>query len=215
MTIRSNPPGALVYVDDYEIGATPVSTNFVYYGNRKIRLVKDGYETLTVLQPIPAPWYQYTPFDFFTENFVPGEIRDQRTIDFQMKPQMVVPTDQLLSRAESMRRSNFTMPAGTVMPQPGGLAPNPQTGTPNPLPPANPYQAPNTFQAPNAYGQPNINQALNGMPPPNTYQPQNAIPQPNTYQPQNSIPQPNTYPPQGILTPPDIGGQPVHQLPPR
>ena len=23
MTIRSNPPGALVYVDDYEIGITP------------------------------------------------------------------------------------------------------------------------------------------------------------------------------------------------
>jgi hypothetical protein len=26
MTIRSNPPGALVYVDDYQIGTTPVST---------------------------------------------------------------------------------------------------------------------------------------------------------------------------------------------
>ncbi|MEI6037860.1 MAG: PEGA domain-containing protein, partial [Planctomycetota bacterium] len=32
MTIRSNPPGALVYVDDYQIGATPVSTDFIYYG---------------------------------------------------------------------------------------------------------------------------------------------------------------------------------------
>src|ERR1700690_4113146 len=50
MTIRSNPPGALVYVDDYEIGTTPVSASFTYYGTRKIRLVKDGYETLTVMQ---------------------------------------------------------------------------------------------------------------------------------------------------------------------
>jgi hypothetical protein len=56
MTIRSDPPGALVYVDDYEIGNTPVSTDFVYYGTRKIRLVKDGYETLTVRQPFPVPW---------------------------------------------------------------------------------------------------------------------------------------------------------------
>ena len=47
MTIRSNPPGALVYVDDYQIGSTPVSHDFVYYGTRKIRVVKDGYETLT------------------------------------------------------------------------------------------------------------------------------------------------------------------------
>ena len=48
MTIRSNPPGALVYVDDYELGTTPVSHDFVYYGTRNIKLVKDGYETLTV-----------------------------------------------------------------------------------------------------------------------------------------------------------------------
>ena len=48
MTIRSNPPGALVYVDDYQVGTTPVSTDFVYYGTRKIRLIKDGYDTLTV-----------------------------------------------------------------------------------------------------------------------------------------------------------------------
>src|SRR5262245_3745792 len=35
LTIRSNPPGALAYVDDYQIGTTPVSTDFVYYGTRK------------------------------------------------------------------------------------------------------------------------------------------------------------------------------------
>ncbi|NCY03200.1 MAG: PEGA domain-containing protein [Planctomycetia bacterium] len=61
MTIRSNPPGALVYVDDYQIGTTPVSTDFIYYGTRKIRLVKDGYETLTVRQPFPIPWYEVFP----------------------------------------------------------------------------------------------------------------------------------------------------------
>ena len=61
MTIRSNPPGALVYVDDYTIGVTPVSTSFIYYGTRKIRLVKDGYETLTVMQPISPPWAKTTP----------------------------------------------------------------------------------------------------------------------------------------------------------
>ena len=64
MTIRSNPPGALVYVDNHEIGVTPVSTSFLYYGTREIRLVKDGYETLTVLQPMLPPWYQIPPLDF-------------------------------------------------------------------------------------------------------------------------------------------------------
>ena len=67
MTVRSNPPGALVYVDDYQIGTTPVSTDFVYYGTRKIRLIKDGYDTLTVQQPFPVPWYEIFPLDFVTE----------------------------------------------------------------------------------------------------------------------------------------------------
>ncbi|NLF07482.1 MAG: PEGA domain-containing protein [Pirellulaceae bacterium] len=104
MTIRTNPPGALLYVDDYEIGTTPVSTSFTYYGKRKIRLVKDGYETLTVIQDIPPPWYEYPVLDFITENFVPGHIRDQRVLDYQLRPQTIVPTDQLLSRAENLRR---------------------------------------------------------------------------------------------------------------
>jgi hypothetical protein len=105
MTIRSNPPGAMVYVDDYPdpIGTTPVSHNFTYYGTRKIRLVKDGYETLTVLQPIPQPWYQVPPFDFVTENLLPGELRDRRTLSYQLAPQAVVPMDQLLDRAEQLR----------------------------------------------------------------------------------------------------------------
>ena len=102
LTIRSNPPGALVYVDDYQIGTTPVSTDFVYYGTRKVRLVLSGYETLTVLQPIPTPWYEYPGLDFVSENLVPGEIRDERVVDFQLKPQMIVPSPQLLSRAENL-----------------------------------------------------------------------------------------------------------------
>ena len=56
-TIRSNPPGALAIVNDEEIGPTPVSRSFTYYGDRKITLMLDGYETKTVIQPINAPWW--------------------------------------------------------------------------------------------------------------------------------------------------------------
>lgn len=137
MTIRSNPPGALVYVDDQPtpIGTTPVSHDFIYYGTRKFRLVKDGYETLTVKRTIPTPWYQYVPLDFFAENLVPGEIRDQHYLDFEMKPQMVAPTEQLLSRAEELRRgvhaaSNVAPPMGQrpspeVLPVPQGYGGQP------------------------------------------------------------------------------------------
>lgn len=119
--IRTNPPGALVYVDDYEIGVSPVATDFVYYGTRKIRIVKDGYETLTVLQPIPTPWYEYTPFDFISENLVPWEIRDTRVVDYQLVPQVMAVPSQVLDRAEQFRQGSR---GGTpVLPGPGLLTP--------------------------------------------------------------------------------------------
>ena len=103
-TVRSNPPGAMVWVDDDPIGPTPVSFPYTYYGTRKIRLVKDGFETLTVMQRLPTPWYQIVPLDFVSEVVVPWEIRDQRTMEFQLTPQMIVPRRQLLQRAENLRR---------------------------------------------------------------------------------------------------------------
>jgi hypothetical protein len=130
LTIRSNPPGALVYVDNYEIGTTPVATDFVYYGTRQIRLVKDGYETVTVLQPVPTPWYQYFPIDFFAENVVPTEIRDERCLDFVLTPQVIVQGDQLLHRAEDLRRTTRVPNLLTPPPQPGLVVPSIQ-----PLPP--------------------------------------------------------------------------------
>src|ERR687892_56558 len=96
LNVNSNPPGALVYVDNQQIGTTPCSVDFVYYGTREIRLIKPGFETLTVNQPIPAPWYQYTPLDFVSENLTPTKIRDNRTVTFDMAPQIIVPTEQLL-----------------------------------------------------------------------------------------------------------------------
>lgn len=116
MTIRSNPPGAMVYVDDYPIGTTPVSTDFIYYGTRKIRLVAPGYETLTVMQPMPAPWYQWFGIDFFTENLWPGEIRDERSFDFQMTAATQVPTEQLLGHAEQLRGASMAMAASDPQP---------------------------------------------------------------------------------------------------
>jgi hypothetical protein len=111
LTVRSNPPGAILYVDNYEVGPTPISVGFTYYGTREFKLVKDRFETLTVKQAIEPPWYQIFPADFVTENLVPGQVRDQRTLDFQMKPQMVVPTDQLVARAEELRRTAHGAPA--------------------------------------------------------------------------------------------------------
>jgi len=135
MEIRTNPPGAMVYVDDYPVGVTPVATNFTYYGIRKIRLVKDGYQTLTVMQPVPPPWYQIPPLDFVAENIVPGEIRDHRRLTFNLVPQSIVPTETLLDRAEQLRGGMHPAladgPLAPVQVQPGPAETHVVPGTPS------------------------------------------------------------------------------------
>ena len=137
MTVRTNPPGAQVYVDNYEIGRTPVSTDFVYYGKRSIRLVKDGYETMTVPQWIGPPWYQLPGIDLLVETFTPWEIRDERQFNYEMTPLAVVPSETLLTRAQELRQ-NAPLPVPSPVLQP--------TIVPGTVPPAptSPYLAPGT-----------------------------------------------------------------------
>lgn len=133
LMIRSNPPGAMVYVDNQLIGTTPCATDFVYYGTREIRLVKSGFETLAINQPIPAPWYQYPVLDFVSENLVPTKIQDFRTLSYNLTPQVIVPTEQLLGRAEELRQSTLqgsVIPAAATAPEipvPSNVLPPPAT----------------------------------------------------------------------------------------
>ncbi|WP_146452115.1 PEGA domain-containing protein [Bythopirellula polymerisocia] len=122
LMVRSNPPGAMVYVDNQLIGTTPCATDFIYYGTREVRLVKPGFETLTVSQPIPAPWYQIPPIDFVSENLYPHKIQDYRTVSYNLVPQVIVPTEQLLGRAEELRQSTQQ---GAVLPPPAVVPPGP------------------------------------------------------------------------------------------
>jgi len=171
MTIRSEPPGAMVYVDDYQIGNTPVSTDFVYYGTRKIRLVKDGYETLTVRQPIPMPWYQIFPLDFVTENVWPGEIRDERNVSLTMVPAAATPPEQVVARAEQSRASARALPGATAAPPAATLPAPPLPSTPQAVPPPVPAQP---------------------IPPPPLFPPQQ-----QTLPPPQNLPPPGYVPPSG------------------
>ena len=121
MLVRSQPAGATVYVDDQEIGMTPVSVEFTYYGTRKIQLIRDGYETLTVKQAFSPPWYQFPVMEFISETLSPWEHRDEHVLDFQMEPQQILPADRLLERAQELRTNasygfSPALPQATTMP---------------------------------------------------------------------------------------------------
>lgn len=117
MTIVSKPPGAMVYIDDQPIGLTPVSTSFTYYGTRKFQLVKGGFETITELRNIEAPFYQIPPLDFVTDNFSPREIRDERELRFELTPQRIVPPEQLAEQAKQLRAQSRAAATALATPQ--------------------------------------------------------------------------------------------------
>lgn len=161
LTVRSNPPGAVVYVDNQRIGTTPCSVDYVYYGTREIRLTMQGYETLTVNQPLPAPWYELPGLDFVSENLVPTTITDARTVSFNLRRELLVPAEQIIARGEQLRRqatpsglAPFVTPVGGVAPLNNATAPfaPPPSTTPAPTPfsAVSPLPAPNgpqTFEA--------------------------------------------------------------------
>jgi len=186
MIVRTNPPGALLYVDDYEVGITPCATSFIYYGTRKIRLVKDGYETLVINQPIPAPWYEYFPADFVAENVVPGHIRDIRVLTYDMHPAIPVPNEQLGARADALRAAVKAEQAAE------GIVPRPATRRGQPAP-AVVAPTPGVLPTPGYYPQPQ------GAYPPGVYAPGTApiIAQPQPFGP---IPGPSATP--NYLVPP-------------
>ncbi|HUY35295.1 MAG TPA: PEGA domain-containing protein [Pirellulales bacterium] len=132
MTIRSNPPGAQVYVDKYEIGRTPCSVSFIYYGKREFKLVKDGFETLTADKWIFPPWYEFIGIDFISENFSPIEIRDERMFDFQLIPMQIVGPRQLIGRGENLRQATRAEGLAIPLPSPTGGAPAPRHVVPAP-----------------------------------------------------------------------------------
>lgn len=110
MTIRSDPPGALVLVDGEEVGFTPVSVDFTYYATREITLKKDGFETLTVMQKFRKPWYQQPPLEFFSDNFALRRIHDRHDLSYRLQPLELVTNSELLERATSLRNEAHISP---------------------------------------------------------------------------------------------------------
>ena len=110
-TLRTEPPGALAIVNDQEIGPTPVSQSYTYYGDRKITFLKDGYETKTVIQPMAAPWWDNIITEFFSENVVPFTLRDEREFKFDLQQAEVPRANDLYNRAEELRAERKSRPS--------------------------------------------------------------------------------------------------------
>jgi hypothetical protein len=104
MTITTEPPNALVYLNDQEIGRSAVTTDFLWYGDYDVTIRQEGYQTLHTNWEVKPPWYQTVPIDFFVEVFWPEELHDAHSRHFELQPEEPTDTAALLGRAEETRQ---------------------------------------------------------------------------------------------------------------
>lgn len=102
LTINTEPQGALVILNDEEIGESPVTVPFNWYGDYWVRISKQGYETLDTHRELKGPWYDHFPFDFFTM------LNPKRTVDsyewtFELSPKKEISREELIQKAEELK----------------------------------------------------------------------------------------------------------------
>ncbi len=143
-TIVTLPPGAMVLENGHEIGPTPITRHFRYYGTYRFTIMANGFQTLVVDQPICAPWYEYFPLDFISENLIPWWIRDRRKFEYTLEPMQVVPPDVVRQAADTIRMEGkgigkpLPPSLGAPVPPPGAVLVPPGQVVPPPGPPGQP-----------------------------------------------------------------------------
>lgn len=103
ITITTDPPHALVFLNDQEVGRSTVTTDFLWYGDYDVIIRKKGYKTLKTHWNIEPPWYQVVPIDFFAEVLWPRNLHDQRSRHFTLDLETLPTKEELIKRALQTR----------------------------------------------------------------------------------------------------------------
>ena len=104
LTINTEPQGAVVALNDEEIGVSPVTVNFKWYGDYCVRISKEGYETLDTHRELKGPWYDHFPFDFFAQIVNPNRIADSYEWMFELSPRRQISPDELIQDARELKK---------------------------------------------------------------------------------------------------------------
>jgi len=104
LTINTQPQGALVALNDEEIGQSPVTVSFNWYGDYCVRISKEGYETLNTHRRLKGPWYDDFPFDFFAQIVNPNRIVDSYEWTFELSTKREISREELIKNAQEMKK---------------------------------------------------------------------------------------------------------------
>ncbi len=112
ITVTSEPSGALVHLNDQEVGRTPVTVPFLFYGTYDVRLEKEGYKPLWTSQRAKGPWWEAPGPDLAAE-VIGGASKLAWHFELEALPReddvVTADVDALLQRARELQ----AMTAGT------------------------------------------------------------------------------------------------------
>ena len=103
LTITSDPPGALVHVNQHEVGRTPLQRNFTWYGNYDVTLRKEGYETLKTNGAVHPPVWQWPVIDLVFD-VLPLRLKDEHTLQYTLKPAKPADEEGVMKRADALQK---------------------------------------------------------------------------------------------------------------
>lgn len=129
ISITSEPAGAVVWLNDVELGRTPVETEFTFFGVYDVRLVKAGYAPLLTSREAHAPLHEFPVIDL-AATAIPGTRRTRLEWHFELTPVPTPGTNEeqvaaemgVIERARTFRATAESQPtrAGVSEPIPGG-----------------------------------------------------------------------------------------------
>jgi len=99
--ITSEPSGALVWVNDREVGRTPLEISFIHYGRYDVRIEKEGFEPQMTFGEANAPLWDAVGPDLIAE-LLPLPLRSEIAWHYPLMP---ASTDRqaLIARANELR----------------------------------------------------------------------------------------------------------------
>jgi PEGA domain len=124
--ITTDPPGAIVLDEKgMSMGPAPVDRQWIYNGVYEFKVMKDGFETLTVRENVSPRWFEYVGIDFIAENIIPWTIRDIRRFHYQLQPLAVMPPEMILQQGQALRQRGQAI--GVTLGDPSAAPPVPAT----------------------------------------------------------------------------------------
>ena len=99
--ITSEPAGARVWLNDQEVGETPVEVDFTWFGVYDVRVKKDGFEPLSTTAEAKAPLHEQPGIDFIAMA-IPGTDRTRIEWHFTLEPSEGK-AEGLVARARELR----------------------------------------------------------------------------------------------------------------